>query len=356
MKGVEFPIIGTKTPGVSRKFNLSDPAERKIYFQAKIGEEIAQIKKFLKTGTFMANILGKKNAGKGTYTKMFTEIFGEEKVAHVSVGDLVRDVHANWEAFAKSGELAKLKKHYRGYISFDEAVKRLQARSTTQLLPTEFILALLKYGIDKNRGKSIFVDGLPRETDQVSYSLYFRDLINYGDRPDLFILIDIPELVIDARIRSRVVCPICKVPRNLKLLLTKYVGYDEQKREFYLMCDNPSCKKARMVPKEGDNLGIEPIRPRLAKDEEIMKLIMNLHGVPKIFLRNSIPVKQAKSQFDEYELTPEYSFEREARSGEIKVSEKAWTFPDDNGVLSYSLLPAAVVVFLIKQFVDALEL
>ena len=31
------------------------------------------------------------------------------------------------------------------------------------------------------------------------------------------------------------------------------------------MCDNPECDKARMVTKEGDELGIEPIRERIER-------------------------------------------------------------------------------------------
>lgn len=174
MKGLEFPIIGTKVKGLTKKFDLTSPAGRKEYFQAKAGDEITHIKEFLKDGNFMAFLLGKKNSGKGTYSHLFTEIFGEEKVAILSVGDIVREIHTNWEKFSKSADYEKLKKYYRGYISFEDAVNALLGRSQDKLLPTEFILALLKLKISKLKGKSVFVDGLPREMDQVSYSLYFR--------------------------------------------------------------------------------------------------------------------------------------------------------------------------------------
>lgn len=35
---MDFPVFKTKTPGVTQKFDLADPAERKKYFQAKAGE------------------------------------------------------------------------------------------------------------------------------------------------------------------------------------------------------------------------------------------------------------------------------------------------------------------------------
>lgn len=356
MKGLEFPVIGTKVKGLRKTFDLTGPAGRKQYFEAKVGDEIRHLKHYLKSDNFIAYFLGKKNAGKGTYTKLFTEIFGEEKVAHVSVGDLVRDLHKNWSKFSKSQDFGKLKKLYRGYISFDDAVAALKGRSTKTLLPTEFILALLKLHISKLAGKSLFVDGLPRESDQVSYALYFRDLAGYTDAPDLFILIDIPESVIDERIKYRVVCPICQTSRNIKLLITSNVGYDENKGEFYLVCDNPTCKGARMEKKEGDELGLSPIRQRLVKDEEIIKIAFNLHGIPKILLRNHVAAAEAKKYFDEYELTPEYVLNWDANRKKVTVVEKPWTVKDDNGVESNSLLAPPVVVALIKQLVEALEI
>lgn len=356
MKGLEFPIIGTKTKGVTKKFDLTSPVGRKEYFEAKAGDEIKQIKNFLKNGSFMAFLLGKKFSGKGTYSHLFAEIFGEEKVALVSVGDVVRETHANWNNFMKSEDYKKLKSLYRGYISFEDAVDSLLGRSTEKLLPTEFILALLKLHISKLKGKSIFLDGLPREGDQVSYSLYFRDLAGYTDSQDLFILIDIPESVIDERIKYRTVCPICHAVPNKKLLITSKIEYDEKKKEFTLICDNPSCKGAKTVRKEGDDLGIEPIRPRLVKDEEILKRVFTLHGIPKVLLRNHVSVAEARKYFDDYELTPEYILSWDSKKRIVKMSEKPWTIKDDNGIESVSLLSAPVVVSLLKQLAEILEI
>ena len=88
----EFPLFSTKVGGVARKYNLSDLDERKEYFEAKAGDDIAKLKKYFDEGkTFIVYLLGKKNAGKGTYTKLLMEIFGRDKIAHLSVGDIVRD-------------------------------------------------------------------------------------------------------------------------------------------------------------------------------------------------------------------------------------------------------------------------
>jgi len=358
MRGLEFPVFGTKVKGLNKKYDINSPDGRKAYFEAKAGDEIMHIGKYLSDdNTFVAYLLGKKGSGKGTYSKLFTEIFGEERIATVSVGDLVRSID-DWNAFVKTDKYEKVKRYYRGFLSFEESVDALRGRSTSKLLPTEFILALLKAHIDELKGKSIFIDGLPRETDQVSYSLYFRDLIAYRDDPDLFVLIDIPESVIDARIKTRLVCPICHLSRNLKLLPTKNIGYDKNSRKFYLVCDNRECRGCsteRLVGKEGDEKGIEPIRDRLEKDENILKSAFSLYGVPKVLLRNHVPVTDAKKLFDEYEITPEFDYTI-GKDGKVKVIEKPWSVEDDNGVECNSLMAAPVVVMMLKQVADVLEM
>jgi adenylate kinase family enzyme len=357
MRSLEFPVFGTKIKGLNKKFDINSPQGRKAYFEAKAGSDIKHIHEYLQSGrTFIAYLLGKKGSGKGTYSKLFTEIFGEDKIATVSVGDLVRSID-DWKEFEKTDKCKRMKKYYRGFMSFEESVDALLGRSTSKLLPSEFVLALLKAHIDELKGKSIFIDGLPREDDQVSYSLYFRDLIAYREDPDLFILIDIPESVIDARIKTRMVCPLCHLSRNLKLLPTKNIGYDKNTRKFYLMCDNPECNgngKEILVGKEGDEKGIAPIRERLDKDEKILKSAFSLYGVPKVLLRNHVPVTDADRLFDDYEITPEFDFTID-KEGYIKTTEKPWSVMDDNGIECNSLMAAPVVVSLLKQVAEILE-
>jgi len=333
---------------LTKKFNLMNPAERREYFRAKVGREIEALKAHFKDNTFIAYWLGKKNSGKGTYSKLMMEIFGADKISHVSVGDLVRRLSADLVNSKQKEELlAYLAQHYRGYVSVNKALEAFLKRDTKSLLPSEFVLTLVKREIDRLPKKIIFIDGFPRNLDQISYSLYFRNLIDYRDDPDIFIAIDIPEQVISDRMKYRVVCPLCQTPRNLKLLATPAVGYDEAKKEFYLKCDNPSCHSERMLAKEGDNLGIEAIRERLEMDESLIKKVFSLHGVPKILLRNSIPVKEAGSLIDDYEITPAYAYE--LKDGQAQVKETPYIVKDDEGVDSYSLLAPPVVVSLIKQ-------
>jgi len=353
----DFQYIKIKDGKNSRKFDLSDPVERKRYFQKKAGREIKLLNQFFKNNTFIAYFLGKKNAGKGTYTKLMMEIFGEDKIGHISVGDIIRTVHQDMSNEGrKKNLLGYLKKNYRGYISIEGSIDALLNRDTKSLLPTEFILILLKREIDKLKKKTLFVDGFPRDLNQVSYSLFFRDLINYRDDPDIFIAIDVPESIINARMKSRVVCPVCHAPRSLQLLPTKEVEYDEKQDKLYLICDNPKCKKARMVEKEGDELGIEAVRGRLKSDEELIKKVFLLHGFPKILVRNSIPVDIARRYVDDYEITPAYSYQINPKTKKIRRIEGPWIVKDDEGKEVCSLLAPAVIVTLIKQLPMAIGL
>lgn len=362
MKDLDFPIFKTKSDAY-KKFDLTDGAGRREYFEYKCGPEIAKLREYLKDKTFIAYFLGKKSSGKGTYSKMLSEIVDKDRIAHFSIGDMVRSFDEILADPAKKKDLADfLQKNYRGFIPLEEIMKSLESRSTKILLPSELILALAKREISKLGRKAIFIDGFPRDFDQFSYSLFFKDLIDYRNDPDVFVLIDVPTSVIDERVKYRKICPICQTSRNIKLLATKEVEYDAKENKFYLLCDNSSCpsvlegKPARMVTKEGDELGIAPIKERLDKDESLIRQAFSLQGIPKVLLRNSIPVEKTRDFTDDYEITPEYVYTYDEKENKAVVSEKAWEVADDEGVLSNSLMPPPVVVSLITQLVKALDL
>lgn len=354
MKDLDFPLFKTKSD-IYKKFDLTDQKSRQEYFEYKAGEEIKKLREYLQNNTFIAYLMGKKSSGKGTYAKMLAEIIDKDKIAHFSIGDMIRSFDEVIKDTEKRKEIEDfLKKNYRGFLNLEEIMKSWDNRSTKTLLPTELILALAKREIAKLGKKAIFIDGFPRDLDQVSYALFFRDLINYREDPDFFILIDVPTSVIDERVKFRVICPLCNTSRNLKLLTTKNVEYDENNKKFYLICDNSSCKGAKMITKEGDEHGIEPIKERLEKDEMLIKEANNLQGIPKILLRNSIPTNKTKETTDDYEITPEYVYDFDKEEKKVKTTEKPWEFSDDQGVSSNSLMPPPVVVSLIKQLVDVL--
>jgi len=356
---MDFPLFKTKITNCSRKFDLTNFEERKEYFELKAGEEIKKLKSFLRKNTFVAYFLGKKNSGKGTYAKMLQEIIGEEMIEHFSVGDMVREVSGFLKNEGKRKDfISFLEKNYRGPLSLQEALRTLEERNTKVLLPSELILVMIKRVLSEKGKKTILIDGFPRDLDQISYSLFFREVIGYRDDPDIFVLIDVPEAVINERIKYRVICPLCHTSRNLKLLPTTKIGVEEKngERNFYLICDNPRCRGERMVTKEGDELGIEPIKERLNKDGELLRRALSLHGIPKILLRNSVPVNQAAEFVDDYEITPAYSYEFDEKSGQVRVIKKPWVIKGEKGEEVYTLMPPPVVVSLIKQLVKVLAI
>ncbi len=354
----EYPLFKTKVESVSKVFDLSSVEGRKEYFEAKAGEDIAKLRKYFEEGnTFIVYLLGKKNSGKGTYTKLLMEIFGKDKIAHLSVGDIVRDVHASMEDPQKKKELLEyLRENYRGYLSPEEAIEALLSRDQQSLLPNEFILAMIKREIDRIGKKTIFIDGFPRNLDQVSYALFFKQLTGYREDPDIFIAIDIPEAVIDERMKWRRVCPICHTPRNLKLFTTQEVEYDEKEDKFYLICDNPDHERSRMYGKEGDEMGIESIRERLELDDKLIEQVFSMHGIKKGLIRNAVPVDKAEEYADQYEITPEYVYEYDEANDKVRTIEKPFKVKDDEGVETYSLLAPPVAIALIKQLVKNLGL
>ncbi len=356
MKDLDFPLFKTKSD-VYKKFDLTDIKQRQEYFKYKCGPEIEKLRKYLKDNTFIAYLMGKKSSGKGTYAKMLAEIIGGDRIAHFSIGDMVRSLDEVIRDPEKRKEtVAFLEKNYRGFMPLEDIMKSWDNRSTKTLLPTELILALAKREIAKLGKKTIFIDGFPRDLDQISYALFFRDLIGYREDADIFVLIDVPTSVIDERVKFRVICPLCQTSRNLKLLTTKNVEYDSNDKKFHLICDNSNCKGAKMMTKEGDELGIEPIKERLDKDEMLIKEAFKLQGIPKVLLRNSIPVDRVEEFADDYEITPEFVYTFDEKEQKAITSEKPWEVKDDEGVLSNSLMPPPVVVSLIKQLAEALDL
>lgn len=355
MQGIDFPIFKTRTGGEA--FSLEDPLERRKYFELKAGPAMEKLRTYLTNRTFVGILLGPKNSGKGTYATLFREAVGSDKVAHVSIGDIVRDADVGLQSDPTRAELVSfLEKRYRGFVTVPEAVEIITGRSTTKLLPTEVILALIEREIDRIGRKAIFIDGFPRNTEQISYSLFLRSLMGYRSDPDFLVFIDVPEAVIDERMKFRVICPNCKTPRNTRVLRTKKIGYDKGKNQFYLVCDNPACGDARMVAKEGDHLGIEAVRERIDADFTVMRKLLDLKGVPKVFLRNSVPIDLAGQYLDGYEITPAYRYELVTEPDDIRVVEEPWSVVDDNGRPSYSLLPAPVAVAMINQIASVLNL
>lgn len=349
---MEYPIFNSKSLSVGDVYDLADSTDRLKYFHAKLGSKIEEVKMYLETGSFVGYMLAKKLAGKGTYAKMMGEILGPDRFAHISVGDVVRKYHTLLENPDDYTELrAYFQKNYRGILSVDDAINALLNRTQDKVsIPTDFLLALLKREINSLGKRALFIDGLPRNMDQISSSLYFRDLINYREDPDFFILIESPLEVLNARIKHRRVCPQCHTSKNMLFNPTEFVKYDNDTRQFYLICDNKHCSgygKSICVSKEGDEVGIKSIEQRLKDDQHLMDVASNLQGIEKILVKSSVPIDEASQYFEEYEIQQAINYSLEG--DKVNSSKSSWVFKDDNGVDSVTMYAATFVVNIFNQ-------
>ena len=158
MRDLEFPLFSTKGGSASsgktfkkfdltgyKKFDLADVKSRQAYFEYKCGPEIKKLRDYLKKNTFIAYLMGKKSSGKGTYAKMFAEVVAPDKIAHFSIGDMIRSFDEVIKHPEKRKEIIEfLKNNYRGRLPLGKIMESWDKRSTKTLLPTELILALAK--------------------------------------------------------------------------------------------------------------------------------------------------------------------------------------------------------------------
>ncbi|MBN1162558.1 nucleoside monophosphate kinase [Patescibacteria group bacterium] len=349
---MDFPYFNSRELSVGGLYDLGDPVERFKYFHSKLGSRIDEVKEFLEHNSFVGFMLAKKLGGKGTYAKMLQEILGEDRLSHVSVGDIVREVHAELES--ENGVVhfkENLLPYYRGMLSIDEAVGAIFNRSQDKVsVPTEMVLALLKMKIDEIGKKALLIDGMPRTNDQISYSLFFRDLINHRTDPDFFLLMDVDDAIIELRLTGRVICPVCHTSRNIVTNPTTIVRYDARKSEYYCVCDNKGCpeyKKARYVGKEGDSKGIETITDRLKEDQKLIQMSFGLHGIPKVLIGSSLPVDIAHDYLEDYEIQPRYRFS--GKGDDVSYTLEPWIFTDEKGRQCYTYRAATFVLNIFVQ-------
>ena len=337
-------LLPPKVESQGKKWDLTKIKERHEYFKHKLGKKLPKLQQIFSEQTFIVYMLAPKLAGKGTYLSILRELVGNT-FYQLSVGDLVREFQ---KEYPKNPEkYAGLRELYRGFVSFEDAVEAMLDPSITNVKSTEFVLALIKLKIQQIGRKIIFLDGFPRTEDQIMYSLFMRDLMAFRDDPDFFMMINIPITIIDMRIRYRRVCPKCGSSRNIKLLPTDQLAWDKEKNEVILLCDTPECNRQPMVPKPGDEVGVQALLPRLKRDFKLLEIARTLHGVDRIELFNAIPVDVAPKYYEPYELTPIYDYEY--KNGKVIVKTSPWVV-EEAGNKYYSLLPAPALLQFVDQF------
>jgi len=337
------------------KYDLSLPDDRRKYFQEKVGIELDALNEYLESSSFVVYLLAKKMAGKGTYATMLREIFGEDKIAHLSVGDIMRYAEHAAETEKGTKELKKwFEEEYAGGFKADDLVEMLKNHEFAKYYPTGMIISLLKKAIRDSHGKALMIDGFPRNVSQIENALQFTDLIDYREDPDFFVHIEIPKAVIEARYAGRRVCPKCGNSRNLPLLLTPEIRYDSDTGEFILLCDNPSCDHQELVRKQADDAGMQAVEKRNQDTQELMDEVRKYTDDKyNLTLQNGLKVGE---EIEDYEVTQVFDLEVDEDTGKITKIPTPLVVKDDDGDDSYSLMAATVVKDFLKQLATGLEL
>ena len=354
-----YPTLTTKRADVTETFDLHSPAGRRAYYQAKAGPTIEAIKTYLETGTFVAFLLARKAAGKGTYAQALVETLGSDRVYHLSVGDLVREIEQLVKDPAAEATLREnLQNTYRGFLPFEDAYQAFVNRDNSVLIPDEFILAVIKWKIAQMPNKAVLIDGFPRSIDQITYALYFREIMNLREDPDFFMFFDVPIQGIDERIKYRVACPDCQLSRNLRFNISSLLGYDTETDQYHLICDNGECSghgETRMVGKEGDHKGIDHIRGRIETETALMEKANELQGVPKVLASAFVPTDVALDNVDTYEISTAYDFSHDD-AGNVSAEGGYWELKNDAGESVYGIKPPALVLSILQQVHEILGL
>ncbi|VVB04252.1 unnamed protein product [Arabis nemorensis] len=132
-------------------------------------------------------ISGAPASGKGTQCELITQKYG---LVHISAGDLLR---AEIDLGSENGRLAK------------EYMER------GELVPDEILVKMVKEALSKQNGW--LLDGYPRSSSQA------KSLERFGFKPDLFILLEVPEEILVERVIGRRLDPVTGKIYHLKYSL-----------------------------------------------------------------------------------------------------------------------------------------
>jgi len=331
--------------------------KKQDYFKRKLGNKLDKFIEQVDQGEFVLFFLAKKQAGKGTYSKLLQDL-SKNKIVHISIGDLVREAERRAKDPEDRKELvADLKDFYKGGEDLEKVADTFANQSVeSKLLPTEMIMALIENAVKDNQGRPVIIDGFPRALDQVALSLQMREDFEKKGLPAAFVEIDCPDEVLEQRYIHRRSCPACQTPRNIKLLLTEDIEYDKEKDEFHLICDHPTCsgKQVKMVQKQGDDQGIEAIAEKQKIVTEIMKEIKEKSGDSHITVYNSVPIVQVTEE-DMEDFTDEAELRWDPEQEHVVRTFKPMKVKNDQGEEAYSRWPEAVVVEMVDKLTGWLD-
>lgn len=329
--------------------------ELKDFFNKRTPQNLAKLKKHLAEKNFVLFFLAKKQAGKGTYAKILSDVT-DEKIVHISVGDLVREAEKQAQDPQKKDQLIEdLKKYYKGPSSVEKVIDEfIHQAESTNLLPTEAIMALIEKKVVEYQGKSVIIDGFPRSKEQVALATQMQKDFESRGTPSAFVEINCPEEVLLRRYIDRRICPVCQTPKNIKLLLTKEIDYDQISGEFHLVCERPECQRAHYIQKQGDQDGIEKVKANQKKVQEMIDKIKKENPHLHVVVHNSIPLDKAHKH-EKSDFTEEANLIWDPEKKEVIRNFKPMIVKDDQGRDAYSRWPEPVVVDLVDRLAEWLE-
>src|SRR6516225_6825219 len=129
-------------------------------------------------------IMGVQGCGKGTQAKLLKEALD---LVHISVGDIFR-----W--------------HIQSRTKLGARIKRIMAEG--ELVPDDMVEEVVKQRLDQHDWNYGFIlDGFPRNARQAAFFLESYDI-------DAVLLIEVPDAVVQERVRNRRLCPKCSLDYN----------------------------------------------------------------------------------------------------------------------------------------------
>jgi len=331
----------------------------KAFYEKRVPEHFSRFHEHLDNNPFVLFFLAKKNAGKGTYSKILNKV-SDGKVVHLGVGDLVRAAEKRaLDENERQSLIDDLKVYYKGEIPIEEVVEKFveEAGDLSALLPTEMVMALIEKEVEYNKNKAIIIDGFPRSLDQINIANRMQDDFEAKGKPSAFVEIDCPDDVLLQRQMYRVTCPECQTPRNTKVLATENVGYDQGEEEFYLVCDNDTCDNIRMKPKYGKVGGeytIETFKKDQQQTKDLLQKVHEDHPHRHIRVHNHISVSEVGNH-DEADFTLETDYEFDSETKQVTKRFKPWVIKDDDGIDVLSRWPDPVVADLMKELTEWLD-
>ncbi|MCA9390589.1 AAA family ATPase [candidate division WWE3 bacterium] len=304
----------------------------------------------LKDKPLLLFFIGQKASGKGTRSKLLQKAFPDH-FEQISAGDLARELQQRLSEEDIEKVADELAEHFPENISREEIHEMLEPfveLEGSRLKATEVILALIKKALADTPEKSIILDGFPRSPEQVENALELIDHFEQEGYYPLFVNVDTPYEVRDARMRHRRVCPICQNSKNITLWPSTKFDYDPDSGEVFMLCDEENCELVRMVAKDYDDQGAEAMKDRDQITQDLVDHLHEHHPEYTVSIKNAIPEENV-DQYEPHDLTEVTNLEWDPEKKEVVVSTEPWVLEDEEGKKYYSGNPETWVVDFIKE-------